>query len=127
MDTKFVGHWLFDPGSTEVVTCTDSSSRTTDLASTMDYVDMAITNSVLTANYFCLWNLNVPTVTPNTTMIRVGQSCSRNVTDAKTGVTKFTWHGTTFTFRTDDGKTSTLASTIAVDYVDDASKTGCSP
>jgi hypothetical protein len=47
--------------------------------------------------------------------------------DPNTGTTKFTWHGVTFALRTLDGKTATLTSTIGVDYVDDASKTGCGP
>jgi hypothetical protein len=129
-DSKFVGHWVFQAGSSETVSCSDGSTRTTDLAtsgpmSTPDYVDIVVTSMVLNASYFCDWQLGVGPA-GNATVIKAGQSCSRNVNDATTGLTHFTWHGTTFTFKTDDSKTGTLTSTIAVDYVDDPAKTGCS-
>jgi hypothetical protein len=121
---RFVGHWVYDAGSTETVSCTDGSNKDNALAG--DYVDVALIAGGVSADYFCAWNL---TVGPGgmATVLQQGQSCSRNMTDATTGVTKFTWHGTTFTMKTTDGKTATIASTITVDYVDDASKTGCSP
>jgi hypothetical protein len=130
-DSKFVGTWVFQAGSTETVSCSDGSSRMTDLTTSgdkggPDYVTLAITSTVLNANYFCDWNL---TVGPqgNATIIKPGQSCSRNVNDPNTGLTHFTWHGTTFTLQTADGKTGMLMSTIAVDFVDDPLKTGCTP
>jgi len=125
-DSKFVGHWVYQAGSTETVVCTDGSDKTNDL--TGDYVDITLTGGVLTGSYFCDWNLTVGPA-GNLTIIKPNQSCSRNVTDAKTGVTHFTWHGTTFTFKPDDSKpgTGTLTSMIGVDYVDDPSKTGCTP
>jgi hypothetical protein len=125
---KFVGHWVFDAGSTENVTCSDGSNKDNALAG--DYVDVALNTAlganVISASYFCDWNLNVGPAGQGT-VIRPGQSCSRNVTDASTGVTKFTWHGTTFTFGTTDGKTATLVSMIGVEFIDDPTKTGCSP
>jgi hypothetical protein len=126
-DSKFVGHWVYQTGSTEMVACSDGSDKTNDL--TGDYVDITLVSSTptvtLDGSYFCDWNLAIGPQ-GNATIIKPNQSCSRNVTDAKTGVTHFTWHGTTFVFRTDDGKTGTLNSMIGVDYIDDPSKTGCS-
>jgi hypothetical protein len=116
----FVGKWIFDSGSSDTVTCTDGSTKQNDLAA--DYVDVALNGGTLTATYFCDWNV---TVASNATVIKPGQSCSRDMTDPTAGTTKFTWHGTTFTFATTNGKTATLSSTISSDYVDDASKTGC--
>ena len=121
---KFVGHWVYDVGSNETVSCTDGSNKENDLAA--DYVDVAMSGAGLTADYFCVWNLTLGPVGTGT-ILQPGQSCSRNMTDPTTGVTKFTWHGTTFTMKTAEGKKATLTSTIAVDYVDDATKTGCSP
>jgi hypothetical protein len=123
---KFVGHWVFAAGSSELVSCIDGSNKTTDL--TNDYVDMTLVTDTLHGNYFCDWLL-APGPAGNATVLRpvVGQMCSRTVTDPKTGMTKFTWHGMTFTFKTDDGKAGTLVSTVGVDYVDDSSKTGCTP
>jgi hypothetical protein len=128
-DNKFIGHWVFQSGSTESVSCSDGSDKTNDLAT--DFVDITRTPGVsatLTGSYFCDWNLaGTPVLNPTMTDIKPNQSCSRVTMDATTGSTKFTWHGTTFTFKTDDSKTGTLGSMIGVDYVDDASKTGCSP
>jgi hypothetical protein len=128
--SKFVGHWVFAAGSTELVSCVDGSNRTTDLgAGTMpDFLDIGDTNGTLDGNYFCDWSLKVGPA-GNATLLNpvTGQMCSRNLTDAKTGVTKWTWHGTTFTFKTDDGKAGSLVATIGADYVDDTSKTGCTP
>ena len=126
IDRKVIGHWVYTAPSNQVVTCTDTSSKTTSLVN--DYVDITAqpgTLDMFNANYFCNWSV---VVTGGTTVLKpTGQSCSRNVTDPKTGVTKFTWHGVTFTFNTTDGKTGTLTSMINVDYVDDSSKTGCTP
>jgi hypothetical protein len=123
-DSKFVGHWVFQAGSTEMVACSDGSDKTSDLST--DYVDVAIISGTLTGSYFCDWAL-MPGPLGNATVIKAGQSCSRNVNDAKTGLTKFTWHGVTFTLKTDDSKNATLTSMINVEYVDDPTKTGCSP
>jgi hypothetical protein len=127
-DNKFLGHWVYQTGSTEMVACSDGSDKTNDL--TNDYVDISLVSAgppvTLDGSYFCDWNLLIGPA-GNATIIKPSQSCSRNVTDAKTGVTHFTWHGTTFTFKTDDGKTGTLTSMIGVDYVDDQAKTGCTP
>jgi hypothetical protein len=125
-DSKFVGHWVYAAGSTETVTCTDGSTKDNDLAG--DYVDITLTSGNLVGNYFCAWNL-ITGPAGNATIIKPGQACSRNVTDAKTGVTKFTWHGTTFTFSIPDDKapqSGKLSSTIGVEYIDDPNKTGCS-
>ncbi len=129
-DNKFIGHWVFQTGSTETVSCSDGSDKTNDLAT--DFVDITRTpgtSGTLTGSYFCDWNLaGTPVLNPTMTNIKPNQSCSRVTMDATTGSTKFTWHGTTFTFKTDDSsKTGTLVSMIGVDYVDDTSKTGCSP
>jgi hypothetical protein len=78
----------------------------------------------LTASYFCDWSVTVGPL-GDATVIKSGQSCTRTVTDATNGMTKFTWHGMTFILRTLDGKTASLNSMISVDYVDDATKTGC--
>jgi hypothetical protein len=121
---KFVGHWIYDTGSTETVDCTDGSNKQNDLAT--DYVDVAMSGAGLTADYFCVWDLTLGPVGTGT-VLQPGQSCSRSMTDATTGVTKFTWHGSTFTMKTAEGKKATLTATIAVDYVDDPTKTGCSP
>jgi hypothetical protein len=135
VDSKFVGHWVFQVGSTETVSCSDGSSKTTDLSKsgppvngqpTADFVDLTLSGGTLNASYFCDWLLNVGPA-GNATVIRQGQSCSRNINDPTTGVTHFTWHGGTFTLRTDDSKTGTLGSMIPVDYVDDPLKTGCTP
>jgi hypothetical protein len=123
---KFVGHWVFDAGSKNAVSCTDGSTKDNDL--TADWVDVVLNGAGVTATYFCDWN---ETIGPlgNATVIRPNQSCSRNMTDPKTGTTKFTWHGTTFTLTPKmlDANAATLNATIAVDFVDDASKTGCTP
>jgi hypothetical protein len=121
---KFVGHWVYDGGSKETVSCTDGSNKDNDLAG--DYVDVAMSGAGLTADYFCVWNLTLGPVGTGT-VLQPGQSCSRSMTDATTGVTKFTWHGSTFTMKTAEGKRATLGATIGVEYVDDATKTGCSP
>ena len=121
---KFVGHWVYDIGSIETVDCTDGSKKDNALAG--DYVDVAMSGAGLTADYFCVWNLTLGPVGTGT-VLQPGQSCSRSMTDATTGVTKFTWHGTTFVMKTAEGKKAMLSSTISVDYVDDATKTGCSP
>jgi hypothetical protein len=127
--SKFVGHWVFQTGSSEDVTCSDGSNKTTDLGASMDYVDITLISSTptvsLDASYFCDWTLTLGPL--GNAIIKPGQSCSRNSVDMTTGTTHFTWHGTTFTFKTDDSKTGTLSATIAVDYIDDPSKTGCSP
>jgi hypothetical protein len=121
---KFVGHWIYDTGSTETVDCTDGSNKENDLGA--DYVDVAMSGTGLTADYFCVWDLTLGPVGTGT-VLQPGQSCSRSMTDATTGVTKFTWHGSTFTMKTAEGKKATLSATIAVDYVDDPTKTSCSP
>ncbi|HVU50678.1 MAG TPA: hypothetical protein VHL80_08315 [Polyangia bacterium] len=121
-DSKFVGHWVYNANSTETVTCSDGSDNMTDLMG--DFVDVTISGGVLTGSYFCNWSLTVGPA-GNATIIKPGQSCSRNVTDKNTGTTHFTWHGTTFTFRTDDSKTGTLNAAIGVDYIDDPAATGC--
>ena len=122
---KFVGHWVYDAASKETVSCTDGSNKDNDLAG--DYVDVAMSGAGLTADYFCVWDLTLGPVGTGT-VLQPGQSCSRStMPDPMTGVTKFTWHGSTFTMKTAEGKKATLTATIAVDYVDDASKTGCSP
>ena len=123
-DDKLVGHWVYDSGSTEVRACSDGSDQTNLLEG--DYVDVSRDNGNLTGTYYCPWTL---TTGPggNATVLRAGQSCSRNITDTATGTTKYTWHGTTFTFTSLDGKKASLASMIAVDYIDDPTKTGCTP
>jgi hypothetical protein len=121
---NFVGHWVYQTGSTETVSCSDGSDKNNDLTS--DYVDVALNTGTLTATYFCAWIVTLDS-NMTTTVIKAGQSCSRNTTDATTGVTHFTWHGTTFAFKTTDAKTATLQATIGVDYLDDATKTGCGP
>jgi hypothetical protein len=125
---RFVGHWIFDAGSKNAVSCSDGSTKDNDLAT--DYVDVILNGAGagITSTYFCDWNENIGTAGLEAT-IRPGQSCTRNMTDPKSGTTKFTWHGTTFTFTTKalDANAASLTSTIAVDFVDDASKTGCTP
>jgi hypothetical protein len=123
-DSKFVGHWVYQTGSTEMVACSDGSNQTNPLAN--DYVDVMLTSAgMLSGSYFCDWVLTPGPL--DGTVLKAGQSCSRNVTDPKTGTTRFTWHGTTFNLKTADGKTGTLSATIGVDYVDDATVTGCTP
>jgi hypothetical protein len=124
LENRYVGHWLFQSGSTSTVNCNDGSSKVNDLFAMSDYVDVAILSGTLTGSYFCDWSLTAGIAM---TTIKPGQACSRNVTDAKTGITKFTWKGQTFTLQTADDKTGTLSATVNVDYVDDASKTGCTP
>lgn len=123
-DPAFVGHWIYQTGSKETVSCSDGSTKDNDLTS--DYVDVALNSGTLTATYFCAWIVTLDS-NMTTTVIRAGQSCSRNTTDATTGITHFTWRGTSFAMKTTDAKTATLQSTIGVDYLDDATKTGCGP
>jgi hypothetical protein len=123
---KFVGHWLFDAGSTEHVACTDGSSKDNDLST--DFVDVLLNadGQTLTASYFCSWKLAIGPMGDSTVLKPVtGQSCSRSVMDATTGTTMFTWTASTFALRTLDGKAASLSSMIGVNYVDDATKTGC--
>jgi hypothetical protein len=119
---KFVGHWVYQAGSTETVSCSDTSTKTNDLSG--DFVDVAIKNTVLTASYFCDWAVTLGPA-GDATVIKPGQSCSQTVNDMTTGMTMFTWHGTTFTLHTLEGKTATLNATIGVNYLDDATKTSC--
>jgi hypothetical protein len=122
---KLIGKWAYAAGSTETVTCTDGTSQTYDLTSD-DFVEVTRANGTLTGSYFCDWMLTTGPL-GNATVILAGQSCTRNATDPTTGTTKFTWHGTTFTFTSTDDKNATLMATIGEDLVDDASKTGCTP
>jgi hypothetical protein len=121
-DGKFLGQWFYQSGSSQTTACSDGSSRTLDLAT--DYVQMSKTNGNLVGSYFCNWVLNE---SGTTATIKPGQMCSRNLTDATTGTTMYTWKGTTFTFATLDGKTATLNASINAQYYDDAAKTGCKP
>jgi hypothetical protein len=121
---NFVGRWIFLAGSTETVSCTDNSTTMPVIVD--DYMDVTQNGTTIVEDYFCPWNENL-NVTATGTTIRAGQSCSRTSSDATTGTTKFTWHGTTFNMSTLDGKSATLAATVGSDYLKDASKTGCGP
>ena len=114
---SFVGHWVYQAGSTENVSCTDMTQSSPSLAG--DYVDVVLDAGTLTATYFCAWNVDLDS-NMTTTVIRSGQSCSRTMTDSTTGdITHLTWHGTAFTMKTTDAATATLQATIAADYIDD--------
>jgi hypothetical protein len=120
----FVGHWIYQAGSTENVTCTDGSDKTNDLAT--DYVDVALNGTTLTATYFCAWNVTLDSKMTST-VLAPGQSCARDMTDATTGLTHFMWHGTTFTMTMTSATMATLKATIGENVVDDPTKTGCGP
>src|SRR6185295_12635725 len=62
---NFLGHWLFQPGSTRTINCTDGSTDTKGIET--DYVDVTRgTTTALLGSYYCDWNLtlnNPPTKT----------------------------------------------------------------
>jgi hypothetical protein len=121
-DGKFLGQWFYQAGSSQTTTCTDGSNQTVDLST--DYIQVSRTNGNLVASYFCNWVMNE---SGTTATIKPGQMCSRNMVDAATGTTMYTWKGTTFTFATLDGKAATLNASITAQYYDDPVKTGCKP
>jgi hypothetical protein len=119
---KFVGTWIFGATFTKVITCTDGSSSTTNLAG--DYVPVvAGTAAPLTADYFCLWNLDL-VAAGTSTVIRSGTTCSKTDSTLSPPVT-YTWHGQSFTLTTTDGHSGTLDAQLPYDYQSSASTGSC--
>jgi hypothetical protein len=119
---KFVGTWTFAAGLTRVVACTDGSSSTMSVAG--DYVDVAAgTTATLTADYYCLWNLDLAS-TGTSTILRTGTSCSKTDSTVSPPVT-YTWHGQSFTLATTDGHSGTLDAQLPYDYQSSASTGSC--
>jgi hypothetical protein len=71
---KFVGTWTFGSTVTRAIACTDGSSSTMIVG---DYFVVAAgTSAPLTADYYCLWNLDLAS-TGTTTVIRSNTSCTK--------------------------------------------------
>jgi hypothetical protein len=117
---RFVGHWLFSAGATNVVTCSDQPNmpRTTSLLG--DYLDVVPgVGSDLSTSYYCTWSLAVDNSGSSTTLL-AGQSCQVTANDG----TKFTWHGAAFKLMTADGFCGTLSASINADFVAPDNSTG---
>jgi hypothetical protein len=118
---KFVGTWTFGSTVTRAIACTDGSSSTMTVG---DYFVIAAGTAVpLTADYYCLWTLDL-TSTGTTTVIRSGTSCSKQDSTVTPPVT-YTWHGQTFTVTTSDGHTGTFDAQLPYDYQSSAGTGSC--
>jgi hypothetical protein len=119
---KFVGTWTFGATLTRALACSDGSSSTTNVGG--DYVAVAAgTTTVLTADYYCLWNLDLA-ATGTSTVIRSGTTCSKTDSTVSPPVT-YTWHGQSFTLTTADGHTGTLDAQLPYDYQSSTSTGSC--
>jgi hypothetical protein len=119
---KFVGTWTFGATLMKAIACSDGSSSTTSVGG--DYVDVAAGTTVaLTADYYCLWNLDVA-ATGTSTVLRTGTSCTKTDSTVSPPVT-YTFHGQTFTLTTTDGHTGTLDAQLPYDYQSSAGTGTC--
>ncbi len=93
-----------------------------------DFVDIGDTNGALDGSYFCDWSLKVGPAGNATILFRDGPEVLAQHTDANDGCDEVdvARHDVHLQDRRREERPA-LRSTISADYVDDTSKTGCTP
>jgi hypothetical protein len=109
----FVGHWVFDSTGKLEQSCNGTGAAApTSLAG--DYVDVTPgVSSLLSASYYCNWNMKVSSGDPTKASIIPGQSCQ--TTDG-TGTMQILVRGDAFDFTTANGQSAVMAASFSAQY-----------